>query len=84
MTDNVEVPHYLAAHIQERLAERTHELGIRVDVRGEGVYLRGDVASEERRRLVEEVARTAAAGHRVHNEVTVIPVREPEGEETIS
>lgn len=81
MTD---VPHYLAAHIHDSLAEETHELGIRVDVRGDVVYLRGDVVTEERRLQVEEVARTAAEGHEIRNEVSVVSVREPDSEETLS
>ncbi|MFF5260072.1 BON domain-containing protein [Actinomadura viridis] len=75
---------YLAAHIQERLAGRAHELGIRVDVRGEVIYLRGEVVNEERRREVEEAARGAAEGRPIRNEVSVVPVREPGGEETLS
>ena len=81
MTD--EVPHYLAAHIQEQIAARTHELGIRVDVRGDVVYLRGDVISPERRTLIGEAALIAAAGREVRNEVSVVPVRAPEGEERL-
>jgi len=78
---NDDVPHYLAAHIQEQIAARTHELGIRVDVRGEVVYLRGDVISPERCVLVGEAARIAADGREVRNEVSVVPVRAPDGEE---
>jgi osmotically-inducible protein OsmY len=77
-------PGYLAAHIQERLSSHAHELGIQVDVRGEVVYLRGEVVTEERRREVEEAARGAAEGRTVRNEVSVTPVREPDGEETLS
>ena len=81
MTD---VPGYLAAHIQERLAAVAHELGIRVDVHGDVVYLRGEVVTEERRRAVEDAARGAAEGRRIRNEVSVVSAREPEGEETLS
>ncbi|QXJ26739.1 BON domain-containing protein [Actinomadura graeca] len=78
------MPEYLSAHIQERLAAQAHELGIRVDVRGDVVHLRGEVVSEERRREVEEAARAAAEGHRICNEVSVVPVGEPDGEERLS
>jgi osmotically-inducible protein OsmY len=77
-------PDYISAHIQERLATRAHELGIRVDVRGDVVYLRGEVMTEEQRRDVEETARGAAEGRTVRNEVSVTSVREPDGEETLS
>ncbi|WP_055479544.1 BON domain-containing protein [Sphaerimonospora mesophila] len=79
----METPHYVAARVQRVLAEddRTSELGIRVDVRGEHVYLRGQVPSEERRRTIETVAREATPGLRVHNEITLVEVREPGEEE---
>lgn len=75
---------YLAAHIQERLAAEAYELGIRVDVRGDVVHLRGEVVSEERRRAVEEAAREAAEGREICNELHVVAVPEPDGEEQIS
>ncbi|MGK5554125.1 BON domain-containing protein [Actinomadura kijaniata] len=75
---------YLAAHIQERLAARAHELGIKVEVRDDVVYLHGQVASVEQCRQIEEAARVAAEGRRVCNEVSVVPVREPGGEERLS
>jgi osmotically-inducible protein OsmY len=75
---------YVSAHVQERLADRAHELGIQVDVRGEVIYLRGEVINEEQRREVEEAARGAAAGRTVRNEVSVTAMREPDGEETLS
>ncbi|WP_262401424.1 BON domain-containing protein [Actinomadura sp. CNU-125] len=55
-----------------------------MDVRGDVVHLRGQVASEEQRRDVEEAARAAAEGHRICNEVSVFEVREPDREERIS
>ncbi|MFA1537788.1 BON domain-containing protein [Actinomadura monticuli] len=75
---------YLAAHIQERLAADAYELGIRVDVRGDVVHLRGEVVSEERSRAVEEAARVAAEGREICNELHVVAVPEPDGEERIS
>ncbi|QKG24640.1 BON domain-containing protein [Actinomadura verrucosospora] len=75
---------YLPAHIQETLAARAHELGIRVDVRGRVVHLRGEVATEEQRREVEDAARVAAEGHEICNEVHVVAVPEPDGEERLS
>ncbi|WP_433476572.1 BON domain-containing protein [Spirillospora sp. CA-142024] len=81
MTD---LPGYLSAHIQERLAEEAYELGIRVDVRGDVVHLRGEVMSEDRRREVEEAARVAAEGHEICNELHVVAVAAPEGEERLS
>jgi hypothetical protein len=79
-----DVSGYLAAHIQERLAAEAHELGIRVDVRGDVVHLRGEVVSEERSRDVEDAAREAAEGREICNELHVVAVPEPDGAEQIS
>ncbi|MDH2427511.1 BON domain-containing protein [Sphaerisporangium sp. TRM90804] len=80
-----DAPHYVAARVQRALAEddRTHELGIRVDIRGDQLYLRGKVEGGERRRQVAAVAGETAPGLTVHNEVTVVEVREPGEEETL-
>ncbi|MFC4533507.1 BON domain-containing protein [Sphaerisporangium dianthi] len=80
-----DAPHYLAARVQRALAEdeRTYELGIRVDIRGDQLFLRGQVEGDERRRLVAAVAGETAPGLRVHNEVTVVEVRGPGEEETL-
>ncbi len=79
----METPQYVAARIQRALAEdeRSNELGIRVDVRGDHVFLRGQVSGDTHLHLIEEVAREAAPGLTVHNEVTLVEVREPGMEE---
>ncbi|GAA2086442.1 BON domain-containing protein [Actinomadura alba] len=79
-----DVPQYLAAHIHDRLADEADELGIRVDIRGDLVYLRGEVATPQQRQRVEAIARDIATGRRIRNEVHVVAVLEPEGEETLS
>ncbi|GAA3164816.1 hypothetical protein GCM10010466_64650 [Planomonospora alba] len=80
-----EAPQYVAARVQQALAEdeRTTELGIRVDVRGEQLFLRGQVSCEERRTLIADVAEEAAPGLAIRNELTVSDVRVPEGEEKL-
>ena len=69
-----DTPHRLAARIKDRLAEdaRTVEFGIDVDVRGDVVILRGQVATERRRALIEAVARESASGLRIANDVIVV------------
>jgi osmotically-inducible protein OsmY len=83
---NREAPHYTAARIQRRIAEddRVAELGIHVDVRGDEVFLRGQVGTEERRRLIGVVAREGARGLRFHNEINVVEVRDPTDEEQLA
>jgi osmotically-inducible protein OsmY len=67
-------PHRLAARIKDRLAAdaRTVEFGIDVDVCGDVVVLRGQVATARRRALIEAVARESAAGLRIANDVIVV------------
>lgn len=77
-------PAHQAGRIERALAEdpRTHELGIRVDVEEGLVYLRGEVAGEHRRLLIAEVARDAAPGLAVRNEVSVTELLPPVTEAT--
>lgn len=84
MTRTEDVPHYLVEHIRAKVAEQAHELGIQVDVRGDRIYLRGQVMSPERKHDVEEAARAAAHGHPVCNEVSVLSSREPDEQERLS
>jgi hypothetical protein len=80
-----EAGHYLAGRIERALAAdpRTNELGIRADVRGDVVVLRGEVAGERRRLLIAEVARDAAPGLEIRNEVSVSELGPPGQEETL-
>jgi len=80
-----DAPHYVAARVQQALAEdeRTNELGIKVDVHGDHVFLRGSVGSPERRHHLTEVAREAAPGTTVHNECAVVNVRAAEEDERL-
>lgn len=75
----MEAPQYVAARVQQALAEdaRTHELGIRVDVRGDQLFLRGQVTGEKHRRTIADVARESAPGLDVHNEITIVDVTKP-------
>ncbi|WP_199440022.1 BON domain-containing protein [Umezawaea beigongshangensis] len=84
-TQEPESAQYLAARLQRALAEdaRTTEQGVRVTVRGEHVLLSGDVACAERRTEVEAVVHEAAPGLQVLNDVRVVPVGEPVGQEEI-
>jgi BON domain len=78
-------PPYVEGMIERALAEdpRTHELGIRADIRDEVVYLRGEVAGEERRQLVGEVVAEAVPHLTVRNEVAVADVHPPGQEERL-
>ncbi|MFD0884602.1 BON domain-containing protein [Streptosporangium algeriense] len=81
----MEAPQYVAARVQRALAEdeRTNELGIRVDVRGGQLFLRGQVSGDERRMLIADVAHEAAPELTLRNEITVLDVRGPGEEERL-
>jgi len=83
MTDEPE--QYLAAKLRRALAEdpRTTEQGVRVTVRGNKVLLSGDVACATRREALEAVIHDIAPELTVLDDVTVVPVGEPGGQEEL-
>jgi osmotically-inducible protein OsmY len=83
---NREAPQYTAARIMRRIAEddRVAELGIHVDVRGDEVFLRGQVGTEERRRLIGLVASEVEPGRHFRNEINIVEVRDPTEEEKLA
>ena len=86
MHDTDEPPEYLVGRIEDGLAHepRLHELAVRVEMAGDDVLLTGEVATEERRRRVEAVARELAPGHGVRNETTVVEAPPPGGMERVA
>lgn len=77
--DEDEPPQYRAARLHRALAEdaRTAELGVRVTVRGEHIYLTGTVSSPGRRDELNEVLHEKDPAATVHNEVRVVESGEP-------
>lgn len=71
---------YIAGQVERAVAqdERTHELGVQVQIDEGAVVLRGEVASEQRQRLVAQVAAEAAPGMAIRNEVSVTEVLPPD------
>lgn len=74
-----EDPYYLQARIERRLAEDpdTAELGVRAVVHGDAVHLTGDVASQERRAHLVEVARAEAGDLAVRDDLRVTGAEAP-------
>lgn len=74
-----EMPEHRAGRIEQALAEdpRTHELGIKAEVHGGAVYLRGHVVGNERRQNISQVTREVAPELAVRNEVSVAEVEPP-------
>ncbi|SEG93409.1 BON domain-containing protein [Nonomuraea solani] len=75
----MEAPQYVAARVQQALAEdaRTHELGIRVDIRGDQLFLRGEVSGFEQRERIGQVAKESVPDLHVHNEINVVEAPRP-------
>jgi hypothetical protein len=70
---------YVAGQLERALHAdpRTHELGIRVEVNDDDVVLHGQVASDDRWRLVAQVAEEQAPLLTVRNEVSVTGLLPP-------
>ncbi|MEV0238225.1 BON domain-containing protein [Nonomuraea sp. NPDC050786] len=81
----MEAPQYVAARVQQALAEdgRTHELGIRVDIRGDQLFLRGQVSGTGQRERLAQVAHEAAPELHLHNEIKVVEATEPGEDERL-
>ncbi|MBD0321972.1 MAG: nucleotidyltransferase family protein [Aldersonia sp.] len=73
------LPQYLVAHIRRAFAEdpRTAELGVRVTVRGDVVYLSGEVSSAECKQQLEAIVHEQLPSVRLQNDVHVVDCREP-------
>ena len=78
-------PQYLAAHIQQRLAEdpRTAEQGVRAFVRDRQVFLRGYLPSQQRRDRVLAVVRELLPEHEIHDELGLTDCGEPPDREEL-
>jgi hypothetical protein len=76
---------YIAGQLERALHAdpRTHELGVRVEVNGDDVVLRGQVASAERQRLIARVVEEQAPGLTIRNEVSVTEMLPPEPPEVL-
>ena len=79
------VPQYDVAELRRALAEdpRTGELGVHVRIRGDQLFLSGDVACAQRRAAVAEVAAEHADGMVLHNEVRIVRTDPPTEQEDL-
>ncbi|MBI3557980.1 MAG: nucleotidyltransferase [Deltaproteobacteria bacterium] len=76
---------YLAAQIKDALVRdsRTGDQDVRVRVEGNRVLLRGEVASQEHRKAIEEVVRDQAPSYQIENQINVSVLTEPESAEEV-
>lgn len=79
------VPQYDVAELRRALAEdpRTAELGVQVRIRGDQLFLTGDVACPQRRAAIAEVAAEHSDGLALHNEIRVVRHDPPTGQEDL-
>ena len=70
---------YLAEQVRQALIQdpRVNELYVQVTVVGGQVFLRGTVATPERREAIATVARETLPGHEIHNQTKVGAYPEP-------
>jgi osmotically-inducible protein OsmY len=83
MTAMDRTPEYVIARLREALAtdERTNVLDVNIRLRSEAVLLSGQVDTEERRRLIEEVVgENLPGGLAIDNRITVAEVGAPKVE----
>jgi hypothetical protein len=77
---------YLEAHVAEALAtdERVSTLGIEVAIRGNDVFLSGEVGTIERKQAVGEVVAELLPDHAVHNDTSASDFPPAAGVEDLS
>ncbi|MCK2238588.1 MULTISPECIES: BON domain-containing protein [unclassified Crossiella] len=78
-------PQYEVSRLRRALVAdpRTAEQGVKVTVRGQHVFLVGEVASEQRRRNLAEVIGELAPDLVVHNDTHVAGAGAPAGREEL-
>lgn len=77
---------YVAEHVRDAIAkeERLGELHLHVTCVGHRLVITGDVATEERRRAVGEVASRVCPDREISNQTTVVPLPEAPKVERLS
>lgn len=80
-TDDTE---YRLAHLCDRLADdEIGELGLRIELHGSRITVRGTVPTEQRRAAVEGIVTEALAGLVVHTDIALADGSPPAGEEDL-
>lgn len=76
---------YLVARLRDALAHdhRVAALDLQVRIVGNDLYLTGQVATAPRRDAAESVVHDVAPELKVHNQLDVLPVAAPTGQEEI-
>ncbi|MFF2078757.1 hypothetical protein ACFVXG_28895 [Kitasatospora sp. NPDC058162] len=81
MTDDTE---YRIAHLRDRLADdEVGELGLRIELHGAHVTVRGTVPTAQRRAAVQRIVGEALVGLVVHTDIVLADGRPPTGGEDL-
>jgi osmotically-inducible protein OsmY len=77
---------YVVEHVRDAIAkdERLAELHLRVTCVGNRLVITGEVATEERRRALSEVAARVCPDREISNQTAVVPVPEAPKVERLS
>jgi len=77
---------YVAEHVRDAIAKdaRLGELHLHVTCVGNRLVVTGDVATEERRRAVGDVASRVCPDREISNQTTVVPIPEAPKVERLS
>lgn len=75
---------YRVAHLEDAIAERLSELGVHVVVVAGQAYVRGTVATADRRTAIGDLLAELAPDLGVHNELVVCGFTEPTEAEALT
>ena len=75
---------YRVGHLEQALAEQASELGLHVVVVADHLYVRGVVATRERRDAAAAILAELAPDLALHNEITVCGFDEPTEAEALA
>ncbi|MFJ9770842.1 BON domain-containing protein [Kitasatospora sp. NPDC101157] len=75
---------YRLAHLRDRLADdEVGELGLRIELHGTHVTVRGTVPNERRRAAVQRIVAEVLDGLKVHTDIVLADDRPPTGAEDL-
>ena len=71
---------YAVAHLREKLAEdpRTNDLTIQIETLGDKILLQGEVQQEDRKQIIEQIAKEVCPNFGVENQIQVVAFNEPD------
>lgn len=79
-------PQYEVEAIRQALVKdpRTAEQGVKVTLRGEHIFLSGEVSSVQNQQALDQVVGEVAPDFTVHNDTTVVNAQAPTGHEDLT